>query len=104
MDELATEAKHNITTALSQRRQHQYPAAKIHLTSNNKTITRKINQAIQETFTGTKLKEDLLKRFTWTQVIYKSIDWDLHGSLLVKLPFYTHRFTVKLIHERLPVQ
>eukprot|EP00957_Ditylum_brightwellii_P025027 1893841-Ditylum_brightwellii.AAC.2 len=56
-NELATEAKLNITTMLATRRQPQYPAAQIHLTINNKNITRKIEQVIHETYTGIKLKE-----------------------------------------------
>eukprot|EP00957_Ditylum_brightwellii_P075060 5703698-Ditylum_brightwellii.AAC.1 len=43
-DELATEAKLDITTMLPTQRQPQYPAAQTHLTIDNKNITRKIEQ------------------------------------------------------------
>eukprot|EP00957_Ditylum_brightwellii_P053228 4036114-Ditylum_brightwellii.AAC.1 len=81
-DKLVTEAKLNITTTLATRRQLQYPAAQIHLTIDNKNIIRIIEQVIHETYTGIKLKDDLLHCFNWTNATYTSISWALHGSNL----------------------
>eukprot|EP00957_Ditylum_brightwellii_P211322 15366041-Ditylum_brightwellii.AAC.2 len=43
-------------------------------------------------------------RFGWNMTMYNAIDWDTHGANLTWLQFYTHRFVVKHIQKKLPVQ
>ena len=50
------------------------------------------------------LKEHMCTKFGWTTAVHNTIDWQRHGSNLTRLDFYRHRFIVKLIHERLPLQ
>jgi hypothetical protein len=103
-DELATEAKKNLTRHTAETIQHKYPAAKAHLTINNRLITRKFDNEIQESYTTILIKNDMCKRFDWSNAKYNTIDWQTHGTNMIKLGFYRHKFIVKLIHERLPLQ
>ena len=43
------------------------------------------------------------KRFRWTTTTASDIDWTTYGANLQQLSFSTHKFVVKMIHERLPV-
>eukprot|EP00957_Ditylum_brightwellii_P155859 11864712-Ditylum_brightwellii.AAC.1 len=102
-DELATEARATITPTKAKNVQHLYPAANIHLMINNNNISRNFDHKIQNAYTIQYIKDDMCKQFDWSNPTYNKIDWRLHGANITKLPFYEHRFTVKCIHERLPV-
>ena len=101
-DELATEAR-NALSPTAATKTIIFPAAQISFTISNHLITRRIDRAIHEAYTQPMIRKNMQTRFGWKNTVVKTIDWQIHGSNLVRLGFYKHRFIVKLIHERLPV-
>eukprot|EP00957_Ditylum_brightwellii_P058292 4419520-Ditylum_brightwellii.AAC.1 len=101
-DTLTTEAQQ----ALPWNRQYQtvplYPENKINVTIKNKTITRVFNREIQQALTAIDIRAYMEDRNGWNKTITNKTDWEIHGSNLLKLTYYQHKFVVKLIHERLP--
>eukprot|EP00957_Ditylum_brightwellii_P025578 1933103-Ditylum_brightwellii.AAC.1 len=60
-DELATEARQNITTHQAHKQIDLFPAAKIYLLINGKLITRGIAKAIQNEYTQKANQENMKK-------------------------------------------
>eukprot|EP00957_Ditylum_brightwellii_P211090 15365740-Ditylum_brightwellii.AAC.2 len=103
-DDLATNARNSITQHYASIHTYQYPDVHIHLTINDQLITQKVGRELQEAYTTILLRNNMCKRFEWTNSIASTIEWNIHGHNLICLPFYKYCFVVKLIHERLSVQ
>jgi hypothetical protein len=101
-DALATEARNE--TSNDSIIFHQYPRSKIMLYINGTPITRNLAKEIRNAWTTQDLREFMTEHFGWETTTGDTIDWYSHGSSLTSLTYYQHVFSVKLIHERLPVQ
>jgi hypothetical protein len=79
-----------------------FPSAKCQLIINNKSITRKIPQAIRYEQGSIEIRKYLRQRNTWTAQVLDEIDWDAHGSA------HSHHrsqrcYLIKLCHRHLAV-
>jgi hypothetical protein len=70
---------------------------------NNLPITRSTMNEVRYAWSTQRIRENMTKRFKWDQTAADSIDWYSHGSTIMAREYYQRNFSMKLIHERLPV-
>eukprot|EP00978_Attheya_sp_CCMP212_P028536 scaffold98748_cov59-Attheya_sp.AAC.1 len=101
-DELATAAHHEMT----EKDLHEFnilPASKLMLFINGAPITRSHAKEIRNTWSTQRLRDNMTKQFKWANDTADNIDWYSHGSTLQAYDFYQLNFSIKFIHERLPL-
>jgi hypothetical protein len=79
-----------------------FPSAKAQLLINEKTITRKLPQAIRFAAGSIGIRAYLRERNEWTEPILDSVNWEAHGA-----GHSHHRpqrcYLIKLCHRHLPL-
>eukprot|EP00957_Ditylum_brightwellii_P205408 15343752-Ditylum_brightwellii.AAC.1 len=101
-DALATTAQEILTWQQHNTSPLLYQASQIGISINNKVITRKIEQEMQQASTSIEFRTYLEDKYQWKPNIADLIAWELHGSNLTSLSFYQHWFVAKSIHKCLP--
>ena len=101
-DKLATEARHEMTEK-DLTEFNILPASKLMLFINGAPITRSHATEIRNAWTTQRLRDNMTRRFSWTSGTADNIDWYSHGSTLKAHEFYNLNFSIKFIHERLPL-
>jgi hypothetical protein len=102
VDKLGTEARHEMTEK-DLKEFNILPASKLMLFINGAPITRRHANKICNAWTTQRLRDNMTRRFSWTPGTADKIDWYLHGSTLKAYDFYNLNFSIKFIHERLPL-
>eukprot|EP00978_Attheya_sp_CCMP212_P012377 scaffold30796_cov58-Attheya_sp.AAC.1 len=101
-DHLATEARDK--TSAEDTTFEQFPASKMMLYINNLPITRSTMNEVRYAWSTQRIRENMTKKFKWDPTAADGIDWRYsHRSTIMAREYYQQNFSMKLIHERLPV-
>ena len=70
---------------------------------NQKLITKHFHSAISRAWCTSDLRRYLTHKFNWDSQICDSLDWYSFGSALQYQPVNQHKWTIKFVHEWLPL-
>jgi hypothetical protein len=75
----------------------------IQLKTNSVLVTSQIETLLRSAYTTQQLREYYMNRHQWNDSTIDTIDWDILGTTLKRLPKYLHRHTLQMINYWLPV-
>ena len=101
-DELATEARNQITTKDRTTTMTLLPACNAHLVIKGAPITRKITKTIRDEWCEVEVRKYCKKKYKWTKTKFDNVDWSASGKIHSDSGFLQQRFITRYIYKWLP--